>query len=213
MCAWIDHLVRPYTAAEGYRTLFSAVYLCVPCYAYTEHQMKDKHRNWMECSGMWCWHTHRAAHPAPSPSAPEMLIARDRLGHLSLSTFKSCHRDGSRRRSLGILWRETGGPRTGKGTGRVQRGRERWGGSRTERQGTEGVKGSGRWKEAVVLVMPAVITYSSQSSIWPNQIRGWPRLWLAHVVSLMMPQQHDLVDPARLFVSAINRIGGLKLLL
>ncbi len=24
--------------------------------------------------------THRGAHPAPSPSAPEMLIARDRLG-------------------------------------------------------------------------------------------------------------------------------------
>ncbi len=121
MCVWIDHLVRPYTAAEGYRTLFSAVYLCVP-YAYTEHQMKDKHRNWMECSGMWCWHTHRAAHPAPSPSAPEMLIARDRLGHLSLSMFKSCHRDGSRRRSLGILWRETGEPSTGKGQGECTEG-------------------------------------------------------------------------------------------
>lgn len=34
---------------------------------------------------------------------------------------------------------------------------------------------------------------------------------IAHVVSLMRPQQHDLVGPARLFVSAKNRIGGLRL--
>lgn len=66
--------------------------------------------------------THRGAHPAPSPSAPEMLIAHDRLGHLSSSVFKSCRRDGSRRRSLGILWRETGGPRTGKGQGECTEG-------------------------------------------------------------------------------------------
>ncbi|KAL1278547.1 hypothetical protein QQF64_025220 [Cirrhinus molitorella] len=51
-----------------------------------------------------------------------MLIARDRLGHLSSSVFKSCRRDGSRRRSLGVLWRETGGPRTEKGQGECTEG-------------------------------------------------------------------------------------------
>lgn len=67
--------------------------------------------------------THTSpAHPAPTPSALEMLIARDRLGHLSSSMFKCSRRDGSRRRSLGVLWRETGGPRTGKRRGQCTEG-------------------------------------------------------------------------------------------
>lgn len=74
-------------------------------------------RNAVECDV----DTHTSlAHPAPSPSALEMLIARDRLGHLSSS--KCSRRDGSRRRSLGIQWRETGGPRTGKRQGECTEG-------------------------------------------------------------------------------------------
>lgn len=87
--------------------------------------------------------THTSlAHPTPSPSALEMLIARDRLGHLSSSMFKCSRRDGSRRRSLGILWRETGGPRTGKRRGECAEGEKDWVRLvERDRQGKERVKG------------------------------------------------------------------------
>ncbi len=96
-------------------TFFSVVYLCVLCYAYMEKQTKDKHRNWMECSGKWCWHTSRRS-PCPlSFCSWDAYRPWQIRGHLSSSMFESCRCDGSRRRSLGILWRKTGGPRTGKG--------------------------------------------------------------------------------------------------
>lgn len=87
--------------------------------------------------------THRGAHPAPSPSAPEMLIARDRLGgtcrRLCLNPVVVMESKQESRRSVEKdRWTEDR-----KGTGRVHRGRESWGGSKRERQGAEGVKGSG----------------------------------------------------------------------